>query len=238
MVYFTNYMPDFGWVIILTTIIIKLILYPLFSAQIKNQIATQKAQPEIKDIQKQLKNKTLDPLQKQKLMMEMMTVNKKYGVKIFAPIINMVLTITILIALYHIIYAAGLPKINSELLYSFNKGLELNWTFLNIFDLSKPYLIFGILAGLTQYFYMTISMPDVKFSDRKKVGTEKGMEDMMKNFQVYIKYGLPVMIFFMGSFTFQAGLTIYWITSNIFMTVQEFLVRSKKEELKQIKNQS
>jgi membrane protein insertase Oxa1/YidC/SpoIIIJ len=52
-----------------------------------------------------------------------------------------------------------------------------------------------------------------------------------------MKYGLPIMIFFMGAFTFKAGLTLYWITSNLFMIFQERLVRGQKDELKEIKEQ-
>jgi membrane protein insertase Oxa1/YidC/SpoIIIJ len=84
---------------------------------------------------------------------------------------------------------------------------------------------------------MQVSMPDVKFSDLKPmVAPEKGQkptEDMMQTFQVYMKYGLPVMIFFMA-FGFMASLTLYWITSNLFMIFQERMVRGQKNELKKM----
>ncbi len=236
-IFLTNYMPDFGWVIIVATIIIKFILYPIFSMQIKNQIATQKAQPELKEIQKKLKTEK-DQFKKQELMLEMMRVNKKYGVKIFAPILSMVISITVLIALYWIIYKGGFPKINSEFLYSFISGNEnIKMTFLNFFNLSKPSIILGFLAALTQFMYMEVSMPDIKLKNFKKIGTEE-RGDMMKNFQIYMKYGLPIMIFFMGAFTFKAGLTLYWITSNLFMIFQERMIRGHKNELKKIKQES
>ena len=50
-------------------------------------------------------------------------------------------------------------------------------------------------------------MPEVKLSDLKEKGKD-GKEDMMKAFQVYIKYGMPILITFM-SFGFSAALTLY-----------------------------
>jgi YidC/Oxa1 family membrane protein insertase len=100
MVFLSNYFVDFGTVIIATTIIIKFIIYPLYSGQIRNTIATKKAQPELKEIQKKLKDKSLDQFKRQELMMEMMKVNKKYGVKILTPILSIIFQITITIALY------------------------------------------------------------------------------------------------------------------------------------------
>ena len=207
--YLTNFLSDFGLVIIVATLIIKFLLYPIFSAQIKNQIATQKAQPELKEIQKKLKDKSLDQFKRQELMLKMMKVNKKYGVKILSPILNLILSMTVLIALYWIIYKGGFPKINNDLLYSFVNGKEdIKMTFLNYFDLTKTSMVLGFLAAFTQYLYMEVSMPDVKLQEflKNKPGEN---QDMMKNFQVYMKYGLPIMIFFMGAFTFKAGLTLY-----------------------------
>ena len=100
MVFLSNYLVDFGAVIILTTIIIKIILYPLYSDQIKNTIATKKAQPELKEIQNKLRDKNLDKFRRQELMLEMMKINKKYGVKIFTPILSIIFQITVTIALY------------------------------------------------------------------------------------------------------------------------------------------
>jgi membrane protein insertase Oxa1/YidC/SpoIIIJ len=82
-------------------------------------------------------------------------------------------------------------------------------TFLDYFDLTKPSIILGILAAITQYLYMEISMPDIKLNEFLKTKTDQNQQDMMKNFQIYMKYGLPIMIFFMGAFTFKAGLTLY-----------------------------
>jgi len=230
IVYLSEHLVSFGWAIIISTIIIKLILYPLFSSQIKNQIAVKKAQPELKKIQEKLKDKKISQAERQALMFKMMEVNKKYGVKMFAPLVNMVIQITILLTLYLVI-KKGFPDIKTEYLYDFVKSPEnINFNFYGI-DLLKPSIIIAILASVTQFIYTSVSMPDVKFSDLKAGNSSK--EDMMKTFMVYIKYFMPLMIFFV-LLGLNSALGLYWIISNIFMSLQEKRVRADKEELKKI----
>jgi membrane protein insertase Oxa1/YidC/SpoIIIJ len=106
-------------------------------------------------------------------------------------------------------------------------------TLLGIFDLTKTSVLLAIIAAATQFAHLSISMPDVKISDFKKKGGNM-KEDMMNSFQVNIKYGLPILILIMLLTAFNAAVALYWITSNIFMAAQEFVVRGKKLELKDI----
>ena len=237
IIFLSNYLVDFGTVIIISTIIIKFLIYPLYSGQIKNQIATKKAQPELKEIQEKLKDKKLSQFQRQELMMKMMAVNKKYGVKILTPLISLIVQMMVIMALYWIIYRSGFPKINTDLLYSFVHSTKehLSMNFLGWFDLTKPSWILGLLAGITQFIHMEISMPDIHWSDLKKSGKDT-KEDMMKSFQVYMKYGFPLMAVLLLTFTLNAAIGLYWVTSNIFMIFQERAIRGKKKELKEIED--
>lgn len=234
MVFLSNYLIDFGTVIIITTIIVKIIIYPFYTAQIKNTIATKKAQPELKEIQKKLKDKTLDKFKRQELTLEMMKVHKKHGVKVLMPILAMIFQLTIIIALYRIIYHAGFPKIDTSILYPWVRSTkDIAMSFLGYFDLTKTSYILAIIGGITQYIYMSISMPDVSWKDLKS--DEKDMkENMMNTFQVYMKYGMPVMVLVLLATTFNVGVGLYWITTNIFMIFQEKVVRSQKAELQEI----
>ena len=234
MIFLSNYLVDFGAVIILTTIIVKIILYPLYSSQIKNTIATKKAQPELKEIQKKLKDKSLDQFKKQELMLSMMKVNKKYGVKIFTPILSIIVQIMATLALYWIIYFGELPKVDTSILYSgVESTKDIVMTFLGSLNLLETSWIIAILAGITQYIHMAISMPDVSWKDLKSDSGDM-KEDMMSTFQAYMKYGLPVMIFGILATILPSGLGLYWITQNIFMIFQERMVRGDKATLKEI----
>ncbi len=108
-------------------------------------------------------------------------------------------------------------------------------TFLGIFDLNAKSYFLAFLAAASQFLHLSISMPEVKFSDLKKKPESNLKEDMMNSFQVNLKYGLPVFIFFILITAFNSAVAIYWITSNLFQAFQEFLVRNKKKELKEIK---
>lgn len=234
MIFLSNYLVDFGAVIILTTIIVKIILYPLYSSQIKNTIATKIAQPELKEIQKKLKDKSLDQFKKQELMLSMMKVNKKHGVKIFTPILSIIVQIMATLALYWVIYFGELPKVDTSILYSgVESTKDIIMTFLGSLDLLETSWIIAILAGITQYIHMDISMPDVTWKDLKSDSGDM-KEDMMNAFQAYMKYGLPVMVFVLLGTTLMAGLGLYWVTQNIFMIFQERMVRGDKETLKEM----
>jgi membrane protein insertase Oxa1/YidC/SpoIIIJ len=81
--------------------------------------------------------------------------------------------------------------------------------FLGIFPLEETSYFLAVLAGLTQYAHLHVSMPDVKFSDLKKKQGSDIKTDMMNSFQVNIKYGLPFLIFFMLISVFSSALALY-----------------------------
>ncbi len=234
VIFLSNYVVDIGIVIILTTIIIKVLLFPFFTKQINNQIATKKAKPELDALIKKYKGKKLSPEENQAKVKETFAVYKKYNIRPFSMIFLLLLQLPILFALYWIFYKGGLPDVKLENLYSFVSVPErIDMMFLGIFDMTKVSILLAIIAAGTQFLHLSISMPDVKLSDLKnKTGIMK--EDMMNSFQVNIKYGLPVLVLIMLATIFNSAIAIYWITSNIFMAAQEFVVRGKKSELKNL----
>ncbi len=234
VVFLSDYIVDAGIVIILATIIIKIILFPLFTKQINNQIATKKAKPALDALTEKYKGKKLTPEQNQEKVKETFAIYKKYGVKPFSALVLMIFQIPIILALYWVFYKGGLPNVDTSILYPFVSVPEkINMTFLGIFDLKKSSIVLAILAAATQFLYMHLSMPDVKFSDLKKKGGDI-KEDMMNSFQVNIKFGMPILILVMLLMAFNSAVAIYWITSNLFMSLQEFIVRGKKSQLKDL----
>ena len=229
---FDTVSSDAGVVIILTTIIIKFFLFPFYTKQINNQIATKHAKPEIDKLAKKYKGKTLTKEQNQEKVKETFAIYKKYNIKPFSSLFLIILQGFIIFALYWIFYAGGLPKVIEKDLYSFIKVPEfINMTFFGFFDLTKTSILLAFVAAATQFLHLSISMPDVKLSDlKKKKGDIK--EDMMNSFQVNIKYGLPILILVILLTVLNAAVALYWITSNLFMAAQEFFVRGKKEQLK------
>ncbi len=227
----SDYIVDAGIVIILATIIIKLILFPLSKSQIKTAIAQKKAKPELEKFQKKYKGKKLTPEEQRNKSLELLAIYKKYNIRPFSAVFLLILQIPILFALYWIFYKGGLPEVNKDILYSFVEvPKEISMNFLGLFPLAEKSVFLALLAGLTQYLHLNISMPEVKLANLKN--KSKNMkEDMVNSLQVNLKFGLPILIFF-GALVLNSAVAIYFITSNIFLACQEMILRKDKRALK------
>lgn len=92
-------------------------------------------------------------------------------------------------------------------------------------DLTQKSLILAFLAGVTQYIYLTISMtmqdqPTDDMSDQEK---------MMAMVQKSMKYMMPVMITIFA-YIIGGAVALYWVTSNIFMIIQERIIQRRLEK--------
>ncbi len=90
--------PNYGWTIILFTLVIKLILLPLGLKQQKSMTKMQAMQPKLADLQEKYKN------DKQKLSEETMKLYKTYGVSPMGGCLPMLIQLPILFALYRVLY--------------------------------------------------------------------------------------------------------------------------------------
>ncbi len=129
-------LDSYGWAIILLTIIIKIILYPLTLKQMKSMTMMQQIAPLIKEIQNKYKEK--DP---QKMQQKMMELYQKYNVNPLAGCLPLLIQMPILIALYRALLHFQYPDPNHA-------------GFLWIESLSKagdPFYIIPILAGLSTF---------------------------------------------------------------------------------------
>ena len=218
---------DVGLAIILVTIVIKFILYPLAKQSIKTQIGMKKIKPQLDALQKKYGKKP-SPEKRQEMAVEMMALYRAHNVRPFSSFFVLLIQLPVLIALYWIFYQGGLPTINADILYSFVKvPEEVTMTFLDIIDLTdQRNLILGVLAGVVQavHSYIVIDVP-------KKTGQESGAEEFTRTLTLQMKYGLPVLM--AGTaYYFGAAIALYLITSTLFMLFQEWLVRKEKAELK------
>ena len=100
VVLLSDYIVDAGVVIIIATIIIKLIIYPLYNMQISNQIATKNAKPELDALNKKYKGKKLTQEENQQKVKETFELYKKHNVRPFSAILLLIIQVPILLALY------------------------------------------------------------------------------------------------------------------------------------------
>lgn len=204
---------DLGLAIVVFTILVKLILFPLSQKQIKTQIKIKEIEPKINEI----KEKYLD---KQERAVKTMELYKSEKINPFAGFLPILIQIPIIFALYFIFLRSGFPEINSEILYSFVKApLDVNMMFLGLLDVSQKSVILAVLAGISQYFQAKLASPITKKTEKGGLG-----EDFARSMSIQMRYVFPVMIFFIA-YTISAAVAIYWTTSNIFMIGQELYVK-------------
>ncbi len=203
---------DFGIAIILATLLIRLVLYPLFHKSAKHQMALQRLQPKIKKIQELHKD------DKQKQTEALMALYKEHGVNPFLSIILLVVQLPILIALYHIILSGlGSGGVGSGL-YSFVAApATINTMFLGILDLKSRSLILVVLAAVSQYFQARLAI-----YRSPNAGPLSPVERMARQ-MAFIGPLITLVVFY----NLPAGVGLYWLISSIFSIVQQIIVNKR-----------
>jgi YidC/Oxa1 family membrane protein insertase len=131
--FFESYLLNYGIAIILLTVIIKILFYPLTKKSLQSMKQMQRVQPQMTAIREKYKD------DKQKMNVEMMDLYKRHNVNPLGGCLPMLLQIPVFIALYEVLYAA----------------IELRHSpfFLWIVDLSAkdPYYVTPILMGASMF---------------------------------------------------------------------------------------
>jgi len=131
---------SFGISIIIVTIIIRLIILPLYIKQMKGMKAMQALQPELQKLQQKYSSK--DAVTQQKLQQETMALFQKYNVNPLSGCLPILIQIPILVGFFHAITRTRVIAEDTFL-----------W-----FDLGSPDPILAILAGLTTFAQQKLAM--------------------------------------------------------------------------------
>lgn len=214
-----KYLPghDFGIAIVFLTLIIRIILFPISRQAVNSQKNLQRLQPKIQEIQKKYKN------DKEKQAKEVLDLYKAEKINPFSALLLGLIQIPILIALYRVFWAGLNPKELSSLYGFVSSPGQINVLFLHLVDLSKPNLLFAVLAGITQYFQSKMLLPK----------TAQG-SDVARAMQSQMTYFLPVFTIII-LFNLPSALGLYWTTSGIFSIIQQYFVLKKKNGTESIK---
>jgi YidC/Oxa1 family membrane protein insertase len=213
-----DYLPghDFGIAIICLTLIIKLILYPLSVKALKSQRTLAKFQPKLQEIQKQYKD------DKEKQAQATMELYRKEKINPFSGLLLALIQFPILIALYRVFWN-GLKPQELAHLYSFVANpVQINAIFLGLMDLSKPNLIFAVLAGVLQFFQTKMLIP-------ARPKGEKKANDMAQIMQTQMLYLFPIITIII-LFNLPSALGLYWTVSGIFSIIQQYLILKRLEK--------
>jgi YidC/Oxa1 family membrane protein insertase len=208
---------DAGVIVIVFTIIIRLILFPLAKKSVRTQALMREVNPEVEKIKEKYKD------DKQKQSLETFALYKKYKLNPFASVLLLLIQIPILLALYRIFLFAGFAHIDAAILYPFVPVPThmVSTTFLWLFDVTQKSWILALVAALSQFYQAKLVIPP---APEKKDGPQSMGDSFARNMTLQMKYVMPAVIFFIA-YTATSVVAIYWTVSNIFMIGQELYVR-------------
>lgn len=205
---------DAGIAIIIITILVRLVLFPLSKKAVTAQVEMQRIAPELEKIKADHKDDQEEQARRT------LALYKERGVNPFSGILVLLIQLPVIFALYHIFLSTGFPAIDSSLLYSFVQVPEkVSAMFLGL-DLTQKSAILALLAAVATYFQMKLAIVRTPKSSKKATFGE----DLAKNMQIQMKYVLPVLVFFIA-YKISGVIALYWLTTNLFTIGQEIYVR-------------
>ena len=226
-----------GFAIILLTIGIRFLIWPLMGTSMKSAKKMADMRPHLEELKKKHGS------DKQALAAAQMALYKEHGINPVGGCLPVLIQIPPMIAIYQVIYAFfegdyGLNKINSML-------YNPDWKLTQIPDLHffgvnlaiKPsdsataglwVILIPVLTGLIQFVQSKMMAPKAVVkeypSDSPKEKKEKeSAEDTMMAVQSQMTYFMPVMIGYIA-FTFPIGLALYWNTLTIIGIWQQYKI--------------
>lgn len=210
-----QYLPghDFGIAVIVLTIIIRIVFYPLMVKSIKSQKVLSELQPKIQEIQQKYKT------EKEKQAKEMMALYQKEKINPLGGCLPLLLQLPILIALYRVFWT-GLEPGAMARLYSFvpDPGV-IDPTFLGLLNLAEPFFGLALLAGVAQFFQTKMLMPKTK-KTREQGGQMSQFSSMMQKQMLYFFPIFTVLILL----RLPSAIGLYWIVTALFSIGQQHLI--------------
>lgn len=217
--FFYKLIPNWGVSIILVTILIKVIFFPLTKKSSESTQQMQKMQPKIKELQEKYKGKP------QKLNEEMAKLYKEAGYNPLSGCLPLLIQLPILFAMYRLFNnyfefrgAMFIPhwipdlSIGDSVLQFPSPIPFLGWTDLRILPI--VYVISQMVFG---------KITQTPTNDQQQNSTMKIM-----------MYGMPLFFFFMF-YNAPSGLLLYWTCTNFLMLVQQMIIKAMMKQKKEVR---
>jgi YidC/Oxa1 family membrane protein insertase len=208
IIFMSKYISNFGIVIIIFAIMLKILLTPLTNKSLNSAKKMQEINPLMKEIQQKYKN---DPM---RMNQELKLLYKTHKVSPMSGCLPLLLQMPIFFALYPVLrYSIELRQTNF-----------VGW----LTDLSEPdsLWILPILMGVSMFFQQKLSMANTspeaieKMDDQQKamLQSQKMMMYFMPIMMVWIFAGLP------------SGLVLYWMVFNVLQIAQQLYQNYKNKK--------
>jgi len=238
MVFFYNTVPvaNIGLAVILTTLVVRILMIPLYRASIKSQREMTIIQPIVKELQTKYKD------DRQKLSEEMLKAYKEHNVNPFAGILLLIVQIPVLIAIYQVSLNIFKPETYPEL-YSFitlPESFDPNFFgLLNVSDSRN--IILAILVGASQYYQIKLIMKRTQPAksketkkSKKKENSKPEVPDFATTLNKQMLFLMPILVTGFA-YSLPASMSLYWITTTVFTIGQEFFLIKQVDKAEGIK---
>ena len=230
--------PDAGltWVLSIVglVLVVRALLIPLFVRQIKSQRRMMEVAPQLKKIQDKYKGKK-DQFSREAMQRETMDLYKRTGTNPLSSCLPLLIQMPIFFGLFSVLShaqnsgnltgaaASGVGLLNEDLSRSFGES--------SLFGIAPLHLAISTADGNTAVIViavvMVILMTASQFVTQLQIMSKNQSPEMqaspMYKQQRILLYLLPLVFAFSG-FTFPLGVMFYWLVSNAWTMVQQFLV--------------
>jgi YidC/Oxa1 family membrane protein insertase len=200
-----SFIPNYGFVIILFSLIIKFVLYPLTKSSMQSMKKMQLLSPKINEIKEKFKD---DPTKVQK---ETMNLYRIYGINPAGGCLPLILQMPIFIAMW------GLFQVSVEL----RQQPFMFW----IHDLSRPDIVLSLpfklpIFGMDKISGLAVLMGVTTFVQQKMT-----VKDPKQQAMIYL---MPVFLTIMFM-SFPSGLNLYYFMFNLFSIAQQYYINNKHD---------
>ncbi|MDR1122704.1 MAG: membrane protein insertase YidC [Endomicrobium sp.] len=202
LMFFYKITHNYGWAIIMITVVIQVLVLPLTLKSLKSATAMKRIQPLIKDIQAKYKNEP------QRLQAEMLNVYRTKKVNPLGGCLPMLLQLPIFWAFFTML--RNVYELRNEGWILWIKDLSTSDQFMHLGDFSINFL--PLLMGVGMFFQQRMTVV---------------VSDPMQRRMMYL---MPIIFTFMF-WSFPSGLVIYWIINSIISMIEQYFI-IKEDEIK------
>ena len=188
-----KYIPNWGWAIVVLTLVISILFLPLRISSYKTTLKMQRVAPEIKAIQEKYKKYKFNDPRKQEMQKETMAIYSREGINPVGGCLPMLLQMPLWIGL------------NRTLSYAIEMR-HAQWLWIADLSSKDPYYILPVLMGLSMYMVSKMT---------PMTATDPQQQAMMK-FMPLTMAGMFVI------FPWSSGLAAYILTSNVVSIAQQW----------------
>lgn len=241
---------DFGVALIIFTIIVRLLMWPLVKKQLHQTKVMRKIQPELAKIKAKAKgNRQLEATMSMELY-------KEKGVNPFSSIGTLLLQLPIFIALFAVVSLITTDHNNiAKFTYDFFEGIpgiqsaitgKLNDTLFGVVNLTQrafegsmtnwSLLVMGVIAAVLQFFQSKMLLPQPK--EKRKLrdmlkeqanGKQVDQSEMSAQMTSKMIWIFPLLTFWVATYL-SGALVLYLLTTNAVAIIQQYLVLHKDED--------